>query len=96
MGNTGSLALGAALGIAAVAVRQEILLIVAGFAFVWEAISVMIQVGSFRWRRKRVFLCAPFHHHLQFKGWPESKVVMSFWIGTALLSVVALGLQKVI
>jgi phospho-N-acetylmuramoyl-pentapeptide-transferase len=97
MGNTGALALGGALGIAAVVVRQEILLLVAGFAFVWEAVSVMIQVGSYKWRGgKRVFLCAPFHHHLQFLGWPESRVVMSFWIGTVVLSVVALGLQRVL
>jgi phospho-N-acetylmuramoyl-pentapeptide-transferase len=97
MGNTGSLALGGALGIAAIAVRQEILLLIAGFAFVWEALSVILQVASFRWRGgKRIFLCAPFHHHLQFKGWPESRVVMSFWIGTVVLSVVALGLQRVI
>lgn len=96
MGNTGSLALGGALGVAAIAVRQEILLVVAGFAFVWEAISVLVQVGSFKLRGKRVFRCAPFHHHLQFLGWPETRVVMSFWIGTVLLSVVALGLQRVL
>ena len=96
MGNTGALALGGALGIAAVVVRQEILLVVAGFAFVWEAISVILQVGSFKLRGVRVFRCAPFHHHLQFLGWPESKVVMSFWIGTVFLSVVALGLQRVL
>jgi len=96
MGNTGALALGGALGISAVLVRQEVLLLVAGFAFVWEAVSVMVQVGSYKWRKKRVFLCAPFHHHLQFLGWPESRVVMSFWIGTVFLSVVALGLQRVL
>jgi phospho-N-acetylmuramoyl-pentapeptide-transferase len=96
MGNTGSLALGGALGISAVVVRQEVLLVVAGFAFVWEALSVIVQVASFRWRGRRVFLCAPFHHHLQFLGWPESRVVMSFWIGTVFLGVVALGLQRVL
>ena len=96
MGNTGALALGGALGISAVVVRQEVLLLVAGFAFVWEALSVILQVTSYKWRRKRVFLCAPFHHHLQFLGWPEPKVVMSFWIGTAFLGVVALGLQRVL
>lgn len=97
MGNTGSLALGGALGISAVCVRQEILLIVAGFAFVWEALSVILQIASFRLRGgKRIFRCAPFHHHLQFMGWPESRVVMSFWIGTVVLSVVALGMQRVL
>ena len=96
MGNTGALALGGALGISAVVIRQEVLLVVAGFAFVWEAISVIVQVTSYRWRGKRVFRCAPFHHHLQFLGWPESRVVMSFWIGTAFLGVIALGIQRVL
>jgi phospho-N-acetylmuramoyl-pentapeptide-transferase len=96
MGNTGSLALGGALGVSAVAVRQEVVLLVAGFVFVWEALSVILQVSWYRRTRRRVFLCAPFHHHLQFKGWPESRVVMSFWIGSAFLGVVALGLHKVL
>jgi phospho-N-acetylmuramoyl-pentapeptide-transferase len=96
MGNTGALALGGALGIAAVVVRQEVLLLVAGFAFVWEAVSVILQVASFKSRGVRIFRCAPFHHHLQFLGWPESRVVMCFWIGTAFLSVVALGIQRVL
>ena len=78
-------------------VRQEILLAVAGGVFVWEAVSVILQVGSYKTRGgKRVFLIAPYHHHLQFKGWPESRVVMSFWIGTAVCGVVALGLQRVL
>ncbi len=97
MGNTGSMALGGALAISAVAMRQEILLAVAGAVFVWEAVSVILQVWSFRTRGgKRIFLIAPFHHHLQFKGWPESRVVMSFWISTAVCGVVALGLQRVL
>jgi len=95
MGNMGSLALGGALAITAVALRQELLLFVAGFAFVWEAVSVILQVASFRWRHgKRIFLIAPFHHHLEKLGWPESRVVMSFWIGSAFLGVVALGLTR--
>ena len=70
---------------------------VAGAVFVWEAVSVILQVGSYKTRGgKRIFLIAPYHHHLQFKGWPESRVVMSFWIGTAVCSVLALGLQKVL
>jgi len=97
MGNTGSMALGGALAVSAVGLRQEVLLAVAGAAFVWEALSVILQVWSFRTRGgKRIFLIAPYHHHLQFKGWPESRVVMSFWIGTAVCGVVALGLQRVL
>ncbi len=95
MGNTGSLALGGALAVTAVGLRQELVLFVAGFAFVWEAVSVLLQVASFRWRRgKRIFLIAPYHHHLEKLGWPESRVVMSFWIGSAFLGVVALGLTR--
>jgi phospho-N-acetylmuramoyl-pentapeptide-transferase len=95
MGNTGSLALGGALAIAAVGIRQEILLGIAGFAFVWDALSVILQVASFRWRNgKRIFLIAPYHHHLEKLGWPESRVVMSFWVGSAFLGVVALGLTR--
>jgi phospho-N-acetylmuramoyl-pentapeptide-transferase len=97
MGNTGALALGGAFGVTAFVVRQEFLLLVAGFAFAWEVLSVVIQRWSFRHRGgRRVFRCAPFHHHLQLLGWPEPKVVMSFWIGTAFLGVVALGLQRVL
>jgi phospho-N-acetylmuramoyl-pentapeptide-transferase len=95
MGNTGSLALGGALSVAAVGLRQEVLLLVAGFAFVWEALSVILQVLSFRYRGgRRIFLIAPYHHHLERLGWPESRVVMSFWIGSAFLGVVALGLTR--
>jgi len=97
MGNTGSMALGGALAIAAMGMRQEFVLAIAGAAFVWEAVSVILQVGSYKTRGgKRVFLIAPYHHHLQFKGWPESRVVMSFWIGTAVCGVLALGLQRVL
>ena len=97
MGNTGSMALGGALAIAAVGVRQEFLLAVAGAAFVWEAVSVILQVGSYKTRGgKRIFLIAPYHHHLERKGWAESRVVMSFWIGTAVCGVLALGLQRVL
>ena len=97
MGNTGSMALGGALAIAAVGMRQEILLAIAGAVFVWEALSVILQVGSYKTRGgKRIFLIAPYHHHLQFKGWHESRIVMSFWISTAVCGVVALGLQRVL
>lgn len=81
MGDTGSLALGGILGVAAVLLRREFLLALIGGVFVLEALSVIIQVLSYRYRKKkRVFLCAPLHHHFEFKGWPESKVVTRFWI----------------
>ncbi len=81
MGDTGSLALGGILGVAAVLLRREFLLALVGGVFVLEALSVIIQVLSYRYRKKkRVFLCAPLHHHFEFKGWPESKVVIRFWI----------------
>ncbi len=96
MGNTGSLALGGALAIASICMRQELLLFLAGFAFVWEAVSVILQVTSFRLFRRRVFKCAPYHHALQLRGWREQRVVLSFWIGSAACGVVALGVQRVL
>jgi phospho-N-acetylmuramoyl-pentapeptide-transferase len=84
MGDTGSLPLGGLLGYMAVAARQELLLSLIGGVFVVEAASVILQVGWFKWRRQRVFLCAPLHHHFQFRGWPESKIVVRFWIAAAL------------
>jgi len=96
MGNTGSMALGGALAFCAVALRQEVVLLVAGLAFVWETLSVILQVWSYRTRGTRIFLCAPYHHHLQFLGWSETRVVMSFWIGSAFFGVTALGLAKVL
>lgn len=96
MGDTGSLALGGALAVSAVAMRQELLLVVAGAAFAWESLSVIIQVWSFRTRGRRVFRCAPFHHHLQFGGWSESRIVMTFWVGSAVCCVVALGLMRIV
>jgi len=81
MGDTGSLSLGGILGISAVLIRKELLLALVGGIFVIEAISVILQVLSYRFRnKKRIFLCAPLHHHFEFKGWPESKVVLRFWI----------------
>lgn len=91
MGDTGSLTLGAILGVSAVLLRRECLLALIGGVFVLEALSVMIQVGCFKLcNRKRVFLCAPLHHHFEYKGWPETKVVARFWIVGLLLA--ALGL----
>jgi phospho-N-acetylmuramoyl-pentapeptide-transferase len=95
MGDTGSLSLGGTLGLLAVVARQEILLLVIGAVFVAEAVSVILQVGSFRMTGKRIFRCAPLHHHFQFLGWPESKIVARFWIVSALCAMVGLGALKI-
>jgi phospho-N-acetylmuramoyl-pentapeptide-transferase len=92
LGDTGSLPLGGLLGVIAVAARQELLLLLVGGVFVAEAASVLLQVGWYKWRRRRILLCAPLHHHFQFKGWPESKIVVRFWIAGALCA--ALGLAS--
>ena len=85
MGNTGSLALGGGLAAAALAARQEWALAIAGGVFVFEALSVVLQVGWFKRTGRRLFLCAPFHHHLQFLGWKETQVVTRLWIVAAIL-----------
>jgi len=95
MGDTGSLTLGGILGVSAVILRREALLGIIGGIFVAEALSVIIQVASFRLRnKKRVFLCAPLHHHFEYKGWPETKVVIRFWIVGLLLALVGLASLK--
>jgi phospho-N-acetylmuramoyl-pentapeptide-transferase len=94
MGDVGSLALGGALGTIAVLIRQEILLGVVGGIFVIETLSVMIQVVSFRLTGRRVFLMAPIHHHFEKVGWPEQKIVVRFWIISAILGLVALSSLK--
>jgi phospho-N-acetylmuramoyl-pentapeptide-transferase len=94
MGDTGSLPLGGLLGLLAVVSRQELLLLLAGGVFVAEAASVILQVGHYKWRRRRVFLCAPLHHHFQFRGWPESRIVVRFWIASALCAILALATLK--
>ena len=94
MGDVGSLALGGALGTLAVLVRQEILLAVVGGVFVLEALSVIIQVASFKLRGKRVFLMAPIHHHYEKQGWAEQKIVVRFWIVSAILGLIALSSLK--
>ena len=91
MGDTGSLSLGGLLGLLAVIARQELLLVVIGGVFVVEAASVILQVGWFRWTKKRIFLCAPLHHHFQLKGWPEDKIVVRFWIAATLCAVSGLA-----
>lgn len=95
MGDTGSLALGGVLGVSAVLLRREFLLALIGGVFVLEALSVIIQVLSYRYRnKKRVFRCAPLHHHFEFKGWPESKVVIRFWIVGLMLALTGLASIK--
>ena len=94
MGDVGALALGAALGTVAVIVRQELVLFIMGGVFVIEAVSVMIQVASFKLTGKRVFRMAPLHHHYELKGWKETQVVVRFWIITILLVLLGLATLK--
>ena len=95
MGDVGSLSLGAALGTAAVMVRQELLLLIMGGIFVVEALSVIFQVASYKLTGRRLFKMAPIHHHFELKGWPEPKIIVRFWIVTALLVLFALATLKV-
>ncbi|TXI40595.1 MAG: phospho-N-acetylmuramoyl-pentapeptide-transferase [Nitrosomonas sp.] len=94
MGDVGALALGAALGIVTVIVRQEIVLVIMGGVFVVEALSAMLQVASFKLLGKRVFRMAPLHHHFELKGWKENQVVVRFWIITFILVLVGLSTLK--
>ena len=91
MGDTGALPLGGLLGLLAVVARQEILLVVVGGVFVAEAASVALQISCHRLRGRRIFLCAPLHHHFQFRGWPETRIVARFWIAAALCAVLGMG-----
>ncbi len=95
MGDVGALALGAALGMVAVLVRQELVLVIMGGIFVLETLSVMIQVASFKLTGKRVFRMAPIHHHFELKGWPEPRVIVRFWIITFILVLVGLATLKI-
>lgn len=94
MGDVGALALGAALGVVTVIVRQEIVLVIMGGVFVMEALSVMIQVTSYKLLGKRVFRMAPLHHHFELKGWKENQVVVRFWIVTIILVLIGLSTLK--
>ncbi len=94
MGDTGALAVGGALGTLAILIKKEVWLVIAGGVFVLIAASVIIQIASVKLRGKRVFLMSPLHHHFQQKGWPESKVVVRFWIVGALFALVALSTLK--
>jgi phospho-N-acetylmuramoyl-pentapeptide-transferase len=96
MGDVGALALGGALGTIAVITRQEIVLFIMGGVFVAETVSVMLQVGYFKWSGgKRIFRMAPLHHHFELSGWKENQVVVRFWIITIMLVLVGLSTLKI-
>ncbi|MEN9727458.1 MAG: hypothetical protein RL434_1824, partial [Pseudomonadota bacterium] len=95
MGDIGALALGAALGIVAVMVRQELVLLVMGGVFVLETVSVILQVASFKLTGRRIFRMAPIHHHFELKGWPEPRVIVRFWIISVILVLVGLATLKI-
>jgi phospho-N-acetylmuramoyl-pentapeptide-transferase len=95
MGDTGSLALGGIVGVCAVLLRREVLFAIVGGIFVAETVSVILQVGSYKLRnKKRIFLCTPLHHHFEYKGWPETKVVLRFWIISLILAIFAIASLK--
>jgi phospho-N-acetylmuramoyl-pentapeptide-transferase len=95
MGDVGALALGGALGVVAVAVRQELVLVVMGGVFVMETLSVVLQVASFKLTGRRIFRMAPLHHHFELQGWPEPRVIVRFWIVTVILVLVGLASLKI-
>jgi phospho-N-acetylmuramoyl-pentapeptide-transferase len=94
MGDVGALGLGAALGVIAVVVRQELVLLVMGGVFVMETVSVILQVASFKLTGRRIFRMAPLHHHFELKGWPEPRVIVRFWIITFILVLIGLSTLK--
>ena len=95
MGDIGALALGAALGIVAVVVRQELVLLIMGGVFAMETVSVIMQVASYKLTGKRIFRMAPLHHHFELKGWPEPRVIVRFWIVTVILVLIGLATLKI-
>ncbi|MBH97119.1 MAG: phospho-N-acetylmuramoyl-pentapeptide-transferase [Rhodospirillaceae bacterium] len=95
MGDIGALALGAALGLVAVVVRQELILLIMGGVFVVETVSVVIQVASYKMTGRRIFRMAPLHHHFELKGWAEPKVIVRFWIITVVLVLIGLASLKI-
>jgi phospho-N-acetylmuramoyl-pentapeptide-transferase len=90
MGDTGSLTLGGILGLASIIVKQEVLMIIVGGIFIAEAVSVLLQKLFYKLTKRRIFLCAPLHHHFQFKGWHETKITHRFWIVAAMLAIFSL------
>jgi phospho-N-acetylmuramoyl-pentapeptide-transferase len=95
MGDVGALALGAALGVVAMIVRQELVLVIMGGVFVVETVSVIMQVASFKLTGRRIFRMAPLHHHFELKGWPEPRVIVRFWIITVILVLIGLASLKI-
>jgi phospho-N-acetylmuramoyl-pentapeptide-transferase len=95
MGDVGSLAIGGAIGIVAILIKKEILLVIVGGIFVIEAISVIMQIISYRLYKKRIFKMAPLHHHFQLTGMPESKIIVRFWIVSAILAILTLVTLKI-
>ncbi len=95
MGDVGSLSLGGGLGVVAVLTKQEILLVIVGGIFVIEALSVIFQVGSYKYRGKRIFRMAPIHHHFELKGVAEPKIIVRFWIITIILALIAISTLKI-
>ena len=94
MGDVGSLALGGAIGTVAVIIKQELLLPFIGGVFVIEALSVILQVASYKLRKKRIFKMAPIHHHFELMGWSESKIIVRFWIASLIFALFALTTLK--
>ena len=95
MGDSGSLAIGGFLGYMAIVAKSELLLLLIGFIFVFETVSVMLQVGSYKLRKKRIFLMAPIHHHFEQKGWHENKIIVRFWIIAFITNLIALASLKI-
>ena len=94
MGDVGALSLGGMLGLVALITKNELLLVVIGGVFVLETLSVITQVASFKLTGKRIFKMAPIHHHFELKGWPESKVIVRFWIISLILALASLSTLK--
>jgi phospho-N-acetylmuramoyl-pentapeptide-transferase len=90
----GSLSLGGALGTVSVVTKNELLFVIIGGVFVIEAVSVILQVGSYKLRQKRIFKMAPIHHHFELSGWPETKVIVRFWIVSLILALVGMASLK--
>ncbi len=95
MGDSGSLALGGFIAYMAIITKNELLLILVGFVFVMETVSVILQVGSYKARKKRVFRMAPIHHHFELKGWAENKIIVRFWIMALISNLLALITLKI-
>lgn len=94
MGDSGSLSVGAFIGYCGIVSKNEILLLIIGFVFVMETLSVILQVGSFKIRKKRIFLMTPIHHHFELKGWVENKIIIRFWIIALIVNIIALTSLK--